>query len=71
MKKYKEFLESKGIVLKDGTVLSLISKAKAKGLSAADFITEARARLIKDSRTEGLVHPNNPAHDIGRIVGEM
>ncbi|KAJ7283248.1 P-loop containing nucleoside triphosphate hydrolase protein [Mycena rebaudengoi] len=40
LKPYKDFLTSKDILLKDGTVLSLISKAKAKGLTAKEFRAE-------------------------------
>ncbi|KAF5367496.1 hypothetical protein D9758_003744 [Tetrapyrgos nigripes] len=70
LKKYKTDLSAKDISLKDGTVLSLISKAKAKGLSSADFMKETQARLkaskSKDPSSAGFI-----SNDIDFIVAEI
>ncbi|KAJ7713348.1 P-loop containing nucleoside triphosphate hydrolase protein, partial [Mycena maculata] len=66
LKLHKDFLSSRDIALKDGTVLSIISKAKSKGLSAKEFIAEHS----KSSNS----HPSpdfDPQEDIQRIVGSI
>ncbi|ESK94683.1 atp-depentend dna [Moniliophthora roreri MCA 2997] len=45
LKGYKEALEAKEITLKDHTVQSIISKAKAKSLSAKQFSEEVQGRI--------------------------
>ncbi|THV07389.1 UvrD-helicase-domain-containing protein [Dendrothele bispora CBS 962.96] len=69
LKEYKADLEAKDISLKDGTVLSLISKAKAKGSSAAEFMKETRSRLQK-SKSSGS-STNSISGDIDMIVAEI
>ncbi|KAJ7477279.1 P-loop containing nucleoside triphosphate hydrolase protein [Mycena galericulata] len=65
LKPFKDFLSSKDITLKDGTVLSLISKAKSKGLSAKEFIAE-------HSKVSNERHSSDfPQDDIQRIVGNI
>ena len=56
---FKPSLESANISLKEGTVLSLISKAKAKGQSPDDF-------LLSSSRAS-----TNPLLDIDRTVAAI
>jgi DNA helicase-2/ATP-dependent DNA helicase PcrA len=63
---YKEYLASKDISLKDGTVLSLISKAKAKGHSSED-IFEQNQHHKTESQATGVKAP----HDIETIVMEV
>lgn len=67
LKQYRPTLEAKDIVLKEGTVLSMISRAKAKGLSASDLLEETIAKLSK-SKSSNLAEP---AHDIEYIVAEI
>ncbi|KAH9939503.1 UvrD-helicase-domain-containing protein [Amylocystis lapponica] len=40
LKSYKDFLEERNITLKDGTIMSKISRAKAKGHSPEDLLKE-------------------------------
>lgn len=70
LKQYKEFLEAKGITLKDSTVLSLISKAKSKGQTAAGFLEDARSHAIAASKTTANQN-NNPTSDIEQVVAEI
>jgi DNA helicase-2/ATP-dependent DNA helicase PcrA len=65
LKHHKDFLSSKDINLKDGAVLSYISRAKAKGLSAKDFIAEHKA--TKDHRSSDF----DPQDDIQHVVGSV
>ena len=46
LKTYKDFLEERNLSLKEGTVLSMISKAKAKGQTSSDLF----ARIKKQSQ---------------------
>jgi DNA helicase-2/ATP-dependent DNA helicase PcrA len=71
LKRYKDVLEFKGIVLKEGTVLSMISKAKAKGFSATDYLSETRSQFLRDSRSASLQNPNSTVHDTHQIVAEI
>ncbi|KAJ7604586.1 P-loop containing nucleoside triphosphate hydrolase protein [Mycena polygramma] len=65
LKPYKDVLSSRDISLKDGTVLSYISRAKSKGLNAKEFIAEhSRA---KDRRSSDF----DPQDEIQRIVGHI
>lgn len=41
LKQHEEFLKENNITLKDGSVLSMISKLKAKGLTADDALKKA------------------------------
>ncbi|KAF9814441.1 hypothetical protein IEO21_05105 [Rhodonia placenta] len=59
--KYKEFLIERDISLKEATVLSMISKAKAKGRSAIDLQEEQSNRDNRSSITA----------EIDRVVAEI
>ncbi|KAJ6543965.1 P-loop containing nucleoside triphosphate hydrolase protein [Mycena capillaripes] len=65
LKPYKDVLSAKDISLKDGTVLSYISRAKAKGLTAKEYITEHSK--TRDYRSSDF----DPQDDIQRIVGSI
>ncbi|KAK7463908.1 ATP-dependent DNA helicase srs2 [Stygiomarasmius scandens] len=69
LKKYKADLEAKDIVLKDGTVLSLISKAKARGMSAVDFAKEAK--LAAKTSKSGEISSSSISNDIDMVVAEI
>ncbi|KAJ6516457.1 P-loop containing nucleoside triphosphate hydrolase protein [Mycena sanguinolenta] len=62
LKPHKDSLSSKDITLKDGTVLSYISRAKAKGLTAKEFMAERKAN--KAPRSSDF----DPQEDIHRVV---
>ncbi|KAJ7122967.1 P-loop containing nucleoside triphosphate hydrolase protein [Mycena epipterygia] len=66
LKPYKDFLSSKDIFLKDGTVLSLISRAKAKGITAKEFIAEH-----SKAHNERKASDFDPQDDIHRLVGNI
>ncbi|KAJ7047915.1 P-loop containing nucleoside triphosphate hydrolase protein [Mycena alexandri] len=66
LKPYKDFLASKDISLKDGTVLSYISRAKAKGTTAKEFIAEHK-KANNDRRSSDF----DPQDDIQRVVGNI
>ncbi|KAJ6463267.1 P-loop containing nucleoside triphosphate hydrolase protein [Mycena vitilis] len=65
LKPYKDVLSSRDISLKDGTVLSYISRAKSKGLNAKEFIAEHSK--TKDRRFSDF----DPQDEIQRIVGHI
>ncbi|OSX59010.1 hypothetical protein POSPLADRAFT_1151629 [Postia placenta MAD-698-R-SB12] len=61
LEKYKQFLVERDISLKEATVLSMISKAKAKGRSAIDLQEE---HLNRDNRSSITA-------EIDRVVAEI
>lgn len=65
---YKGFLEEKNLGLKEGTVLSMISKAKAKGQTSADLF----ARIKKESQDARKPHAvvASPT-DVDHLVAEI
>lgn len=69
LKPHKEFLAAREVSLKEGVVLSTISKAKAKGLSAADYLTEAQGR--RKPSTDPNTHAATVSQDIDSIVAEI
>ncbi|KAJ6530358.1 P-loop containing nucleoside triphosphate hydrolase protein [Mycena vulgaris] len=66
LKPYKDFLSSSDLSLKDGTVLSYISKAKSKGLTAKDFIAE-HSKANNHRKSSDF----DPQDDIQRLVGKL
>lgn len=68
LKPCKDFLAEKNIELKDGTVLSMISKAKSKGVPAADYLNFAR--FNKQKTRESGVSNIDPC-DVDQIVAEI
>ncbi|KAG7089539.1 hypothetical protein E1B28_011212 [Marasmius oreades] len=68
LKKYKDDLESKDITLKDGTVQSLISKAKSKSLSAKRFRDEVERRLRANAQYSGFAAITD---EIDLVVAEI
>ncbi|KAJ7499466.1 P-loop containing nucleoside triphosphate hydrolase protein [Mycena latifolia] len=66
LKPYKDFLSSNDLSLKDGTVLSYISKAKSKGLTAKDFIAQ-HSKANKERKSSDF----DPQDDIQRLVGNI
>ncbi|KAF7331625.1 ATP-depentend DNA [Mycena kentingensis (nom. inval.)] len=64
LKPYKDLLAAKDLTLKEGTVLSHISCAKAKGLSAKDYVAEH----AKPSPSKA---PTSDNSDIHKIVGTV
>ncbi|KAJ4477215.1 P-loop containing nucleoside triphosphate hydrolase protein [Lentinula aciculospora] len=71
LKKYKDDLAAKDITLKEGTVLALISKAKAKGLSASDFLHEVQTRSHGTRDSNGLFTSSTTVNDIDLVVAEI
>lgn len=66
LKPHRNLLDSRDITLKDGTVLSIISKAKAKGQSSADFASDVQARYPSATTSAA------PAFDtISRTIDEV
>ncbi|KAF9267802.1 UvrD-helicase-domain-containing protein [Marasmius fiardii PR-910] len=68
LKQYKDDLESKDITLKDATVQSSISKAKAKSLSAKQFRDEVERRVRVN--TQHNVFPSI-TDEIDMVVAEV
>ncbi|TFK40400.1 P-loop containing nucleoside triphosphate hydrolase protein [Crucibulum laeve] len=68
LKPYKDYLAGKDMTLKEGTVLSMISKAKAKGQSPADYREHIHESNKKDKKT-GLSQAE--PDDVSRIVAEV
>ncbi|KAH7915664.1 P-loop containing nucleoside triphosphate hydrolase protein [Hygrophoropsis aurantiaca] len=66
LKSHKDFLTSKDISLKEGTVLSMISKAKAKGQGPDDLIPQKLHAAKTAQRTMSPIQD-----DIQRIVAEI
>ncbi|KAJ3808888.1 P-loop containing nucleoside triphosphate hydrolase protein [Lentinula aff. lateritia] len=71
LKKYKDDLAAKDISLKEGTVLALISKAKAKGLSSRDFLREVQARNHGPKDSNELLTSSTTVNDIDFVVAEI
>jgi DNA helicase-2/ATP-dependent DNA helicase PcrA len=67
LKPHKDFLSAKDISLKDGTVLSYISRAKSKGMTAKDFISEYSKSSSKGHKSSDF----DPEDDIQRLVGKI
>lgn len=68
LKHYRDYLAARDITLKDATVLSAISRAKAKGLSADDFLADIRLKSKPKPSSSDFVSPQN---EIDRIIGEV
>jgi DNA helicase-2/ATP-dependent DNA helicase PcrA len=65
---YKNFLEAKNITLKETTVLSLISKAKAKGQDPDDLLAAAGSTSHpRPQHKSGLTDAN----DIQNVVSQV
>ncbi|KAJ3866024.1 P-loop containing nucleoside triphosphate hydrolase protein [Lentinula novae-zelandiae] len=71
LKKYKDDLAAKDISLKEGTVLALISRAKARGLSSKDFLREVQARNHGPKDSNGLLTSSTTVNDIDFVVAEI
>ncbi|KAJ7265966.1 P-loop containing nucleoside triphosphate hydrolase protein [Mycena haematopus] len=65
LKPHQDSLSAKYITLKDGTVLSYISRAKAKGLTAKEFVAEHKAS--RGTRSSD----SDPQDDIQRVVASV
>lgn len=71
LKKYQNDLAAKDIILKESTVLSLISKAKAKGLSATTFLRDIQAKSYGPRSTKEPSASSSVINDIDLVVGEI
>ncbi|KAF7318043.1 ATP-depentend DNA [Mycena chlorophos] len=67
LKPYKDALAATETTLKDGTVLSHISRAKAKGLDSKDYVVE----LQQKAKTKTTSPKDDHAADTHRIVGAV
>jgi DNA helicase II / ATP-dependent DNA helicase PcrA len=68
LKAYKEFLEEKNLSLKEGTILSMISKAKAKGHTSVELLSNLR-KSSQDTKKHNAVSP--PTNDVEYLVTEI
>ncbi|KAF9065598.1 P-loop containing nucleoside triphosphate hydrolase protein [Rhodocollybia butyracea] len=71
LKKYKDDLAAKDITLKEATVLAIISKAKAKGLSASDFHHDIRIRSHAPKNSSDSQISSSTVNDIDLVVAEI
>ncbi|KAJ3820348.1 P-loop containing nucleoside triphosphate hydrolase protein [Lentinula raphanica] len=71
LKKYKDDLAAKDITLKEGTVLALISKAKAKGHSASSFLRDVSTRCHGPKDSHGSSISSSAVNDIDLVVAEI
>ncbi|KAE9400182.1 UvrD-helicase-domain-containing protein [Gymnopus androsaceus JB14] len=71
LKKYRHDLDAKDITLKEGTVLSLISKAKAKGLSATQFLRDIQAKSHGPKGSKEPFTSSSTVNDIDLVVAEI
>ncbi|KAJ3997410.1 P-loop containing nucleoside triphosphate hydrolase protein [Lentinula boryana] len=71
LKKYKDDLAAKDITLKEGTVLALISKAKAKGLSSRSYLREVQTRVHGPKNSDRLFPSSSTINDIDLVVAEI
>ncbi|KAF8071911.1 P-loop containing nucleoside triphosphate hydrolase protein [Lyophyllum atratum] len=69
LKKQKEYLEDKNLSLTEGTVLSMISKAKAKGQTAIDILSRVRIACKEPHGLPRSIEKTGPLSDIEYIVG--
>jgi DNA helicase II / ATP-dependent DNA helicase PcrA len=68
LKAYKDFLEEKNLSLKEGTVLSMISKAKAKGHTSAELFSNLR-KSSQDAKKRKAASPGT--NDVEYLVAEI
>jgi DNA helicase-2/ATP-dependent DNA helicase PcrA len=68
LKAYKEFLEAKNLSLKEGTVLSMISKAKAKGHTSAELLSQL-SKASQNAKSSKAAGP--AANDVEHLVAEI
>jgi DNA helicase-2/ATP-dependent DNA helicase PcrA len=68
LKAYKELLEAKNLSLKEATVLSMISKAKAKGHTSAELLSQL-SKASQDAKKFKAADPT--ANDVECLVAEI
>lgn len=68
LKSYKAILEEKDINLKEGTVFSIISKAKAKGHDSSGFLAQLRLRSQETKKPKATSAPPN---DIDYLAADV
>jgi DNA helicase-2/ATP-dependent DNA helicase PcrA len=68
LKAYNGFLEEKKLSLKEGTVLSMISKAKAKAQTSSDFFAKIKRQSQNAKKPQATVVPPN---DVEFLVAEI
>lgn len=72
LKSHKAFLEEKDINVKEGTILSIISKAKAKGHDSSDFLAQLRLRSQETKKPKATTSaPPNDIHYLAADVYEQ
>lgn len=71
MKPYAEYMVNHDITLSDGTVFSFISKAKAKGQSAAMFFQEVEQSEARKSKHSIPQPAQEEKKSTQRIVAEV
>jgi DNA helicase-2/ATP-dependent DNA helicase PcrA len=67
---HKNLLEAKNITLKETTVLSLISKAKAKGQDADDFLPTPSTSQSRRPLNPGLAEANDIKYIVSQVYRE-
>lgn len=67
LKTFKEFLEQKNIVLKEGTVLSMISKAKAKCHTPIEFLKQLRKKSDEAKKIKTVAPPTDVDFLVAKI----
>jgi len=67
LKAHQEFLEEKNLSLKEGTVLSMISKAKARGHTSARLFSKLR-KATQDAK---MLKPAPTINDVEYLVAEV
>ncbi|KAJ8483028.1 hypothetical protein ONZ45_g14749 [Pleurotus djamor] len=74
LKPYKTFLDAKDITLKEGTVLSMISKHKYKGFTATEVLSELRTPPSVVSEKENITAQSKSkarSTEIDHVVAEV
>ena len=68
LKPFVDSLAERDVVLKEGTILSRISKAKSRGLTPQEFIDECAATTAVSKRPMGS---HSPSQIVEEVVGKI
>lgn len=68
LKPYSDYLEDRNVTLKEATILSRISKAKAKGIAPNDLVDgKSKISVLKHTKSDTL----QPSEVITNVVAEV
>ncbi|KAF9468047.1 UvrD-helicase-domain-containing protein [Collybia nuda] len=69
LKSHKAILEEKGISVKESSILSIISRAKAKGQDSSRLLAHLRSKILETKRTQTV--KSAPPNDIDYLATDI